>query len=102
MPEAICRSGKAKIDQLHNVWNKMVADAYRRGRFTLEDNLFDDTENKFYTKAIGEDKRPDGRKNGRTASPLAKLEEFLRSCMARNFYRGGRMLSVLTLGGVGR
>src|SRR6185369_15042898 len=32
-------AGKQKIDELHNVWNKMVADAFpAREDFTLEDN----------------------------------------------------------------
>ncbi len=55
--------GKKKIDELHNVWNKMVAEKYSdRKDFALEDNLFDDTENDMlHEKAVNENKRADGR-----------------------------------------
>ena len=38
--------GKEKIDVLHSTWNKLVKDNFKdRVDFSLEDNLFDDTEN---------------------------------------------------------
>ena len=57
-------AGKAKIDELHNVWNKLVKESFPdREDFSLEDNLFDDTENDvLHKKAITENKRADGRK----------------------------------------
>jgi len=55
--------GKKHIDELHNVWNKMVAEKYPdRKDFAVEDDLFDDTENDIlHQKAIEENKRADGR-----------------------------------------
>ena len=104
MPEAIfAGAGKAKIDELHNVWNKMVADAYpEREDFTLEDNLFDDTENKIlHEKAIKEDKRPDGRKMDELRVLYAQAGGISSVLHGSGiFYRGGtHVLSVLTLGG---
>ena len=57
-------AGKAQIDELHNTWNNLVKDTYKdREDFSLEDNLFDDTENDIlHEKAINENKRADGRK----------------------------------------
>ena len=104
MPEAIfAGAGKAKIDELHNVWNKMAADAYpERDDFTLEDNLFDDTENDIlHKKAIKENKRPDGRKVDelrRLYAQAGGISSVLHG--SGIFYRGGtHVLSVLTLGG---
>ena len=57
-------AGKKEIDDLHTVWNNLVAEKYPdREDFLLEDNLFDDTENDIlHKKAIEENMRADGRK----------------------------------------
>ncbi|OGI98358.1 polyribonucleotide nucleotidyltransferase [Candidatus Nomurabacteria bacterium RIFCSPLOWO2_02_FULL_40_10] len=104
MPEAIfAGAGKAKIDELHNVWNKMVAEKYPgREDFTLEDNLFDDTENDIlHKKAIEENKRPDGRKMDEVRDLYAQAGGISTVLHGSGiFYRGGtHVLSVLTLGG---
>lgn len=104
MPQAIfAGAGKAKIDELHNVWNKMVADAYpEREDFTLEDNLFDDTENDIlHESAIKEDKRPDGRRMNELRDLYAQAGGISSVLHGSGiFYRGGtHVLSVLTLGG---
>jgi len=96
-------AGKAKIDELHNVWNKMVKDKYPdRKDFVLEDNLFDDTENEIlHNKAIDEDKRADGRAMDGLRDLYAQaggISSILHG--SGIFYRGGtHVLSVLTLGG---
>ena len=99
-------AGKAKIDALHNVWNKMVMEKYpqrlQREDFALEDNLFDDTENDIlHAKAINENKRADGRKMDELRDLYAQaggLSSILHG--SGIFYRGGtHVLSVLTLGG---
>ncbi len=104
MPEAIfAGAGKAKIDELHNIWNKMVKDAYPdRDDFALEDNLFDDTENDIlHEKAINENKRADGRAMDGLRDLYAQaggISSILHG--SGIFYRGGtHVLSVLTLGG---
>ncbi|MBP6884001.1 MAG: polyribonucleotide nucleotidyltransferase [Candidatus Pacebacteria bacterium] len=95
--------GKKEIDALHNVWNKMVKAHYPdRTDFTLEDDLFDNTENDILHKgAIDKNKRADGR-------PMDGLRDLyaqaggLSSILHGSgiFYRGGtHVLSVLTLGG---
>lgn len=95
--------GKKKIDDLHNVWNKMVAEKYSdRNDFTLEDDLFDNTENQMlHEKAINEDKRADGRAMDGLREIFAQaggLSSILHG--SGIFYRGGtHALSVLTLGG---
>jgi len=104
MPEAIfAGAGKAKIDELHNVWNKMVADNYpEREDFTMEDNLFDDTENDIlHEKAIKESKRPDGRAMDELRDLYAQAGGVSKVLHGSGiFYRGGtHVLSVLTLGG---
>src|SRR3989338_8445821 len=104
MPEAIFAGAvKAKIDELHNVWNKMVAEKYPgREDFTLEDNLFDDTENDIlHKKAIEENKRPDGRKMDEVRDLYAQAGGISTVLHGSGiFYRGGtHVLSVLTLGG---
>ncbi len=96
-------AGKIKIDELHSVWNKMVADKYLdREDFTLEDNLFDDTENSIlHDKAINENKRADGRGMDELRDLYAQaggISSILHG--SGIFYRGGtHVLSVLTLGG---
>jgi polyribonucleotide nucleotidyltransferase len=96
-------AGKAKIDELHSNWNEMVREKYPdRKDFSVEDELFDETENKIlHQKAIEEGKRPDGR-------GMDELRELytqaggLSSILHGSgiFYRGGtHVLSVLTLGG---
>ena len=95
--------GKKEIHELHNVWNKMVAEKYKaREDFSLEDNLFDDTENDIlHKKAIEENKRADGRKMDEVRDLYAQaggLSSILHG--SGIFYRGGtHVLSVLTLGG---
>jgi polyribonucleotide nucleotidyltransferase len=96
-------AGKVKINELHNIWNKMIAEKYpEREDFTLEDNLFDDTENDIlHKKAIEENKRADGRKMDELRELYAQaggLSSVLHG--SGIFYRGGtHVLSVLTLGG---
>lgn len=96
-------AGKAKIDELHNVWNTLVAEKYpERDDFQMEDNLFDDTENDIlHKKAIEENKRADGRKMDEVRDLYAQaggLSTVLHG--SGIFYRGGtHVLSVLTLGG---
>ena len=104
MPEAIfAGAGKAKIDELHTIWNNLVREKYPdRDDFPLEDNLFDDTENDIlHEKAIKEDKRADGRKMDEVRDLYAQaggLSSVLHG--SGIFYRGGtHVLSVLTLGG---
>jgi polyribonucleotide nucleotidyltransferase len=95
--------GKKRIDELHNVWNKMVKEHYpEREDFSLEDNLFDDTENEMlHMGAIVENKRPDGRLMNGLRDLYAQaggLSTILHG--SGIFYRGGtHVLSVLTLGG---
>ncbi|MFA5827176.1 MAG: polyribonucleotide nucleotidyltransferase [Candidatus Paceibacterota bacterium] len=95
--------GKKKIDELHNVWNKMIKDNYPdRKDFAVEDDLFDNTENSIlHEKAINENKRADGRKIDELRALYAQaggLSSILHG--SGIFYRGGtHVLSVLTLGG---
>lgn len=104
MPEAIfAGAGKAKIDALHTTWNTMVKEKYpEREEFGLEDELFDNTENKIlHEQAIGSGKRADGRKMDEVRDLYAQaggLSKILHG--SGIFYRGGtHVLSVLTLGG---
>jgi polyribonucleotide nucleotidyltransferase len=96
-------AGKAQIDELHSVWNKMVREKYaEREDFALEDNLFDDTENYIlHEKAVKENKRPDGRQMNELRELYAQaggLSAVLHG--SGIFYRGGtHVLSVLTLAG---
>ena len=96
-------SGKVKIDELHNVWNKMVRDKHKdRDDFSLEDNLFDDTENNIlHKKAIEENKRADGRAMDELRDLYAQAGGVSSVLHGSGiFYRGGtHVLSVLTLGG---
>jgi len=102
--------GKKHIDDLHSLWNKMVAEKYSpatagqaaRKDFAVEDDLFDDTENEIlHQKAIEENKRADGRKMDELRDLYAQaggLSSILHG--SGIFYRGGtHVLSVLTLGG---
>ena len=95
--------GKKEIDDLHNVWNKLVADSFPgRDDFAEEDNLFDETENDMiHKKAINEDKRPDGRKMDELRDLYAQAGGVSTILHGSGiFYRGGtHVLSVLTLGG---
>ncbi len=96
-------AGKKNIDELHNAWNKMVADKYPdREDFSLEDNLFDDTENDIlHDKAINKNERADGRKMDELRDLYAQaggVSSILHG--SGIFYRGGtHVLSILTLGG---
>lgn len=95
--------GKKEIDALHNEWNILVENHYKdRDDFSLEDALFDDTENKIlHEKAIKDDKRADGRAMDGLRDLYAQaggLSSILHG--SGIFYRGGtHVLSVLTLGG---
>ncbi|HNW71364.1 MAG TPA: polyribonucleotide nucleotidyltransferase [Candidatus Paceibacterota bacterium] len=104
MEEAIFSGpGKKKIDELHNIWNKLVEDTYPdREDFSTEDDLFDSTENRMiHEKAINENKRPDGRAMDGLRELYAQaggISSILHG--SGIFYRGGtHVLSVLTLGG---
>jgi polyribonucleotide nucleotidyltransferase len=96
-------AGKAKIDALHTVWNNLVRETFTEQEdFSLEDNLFDDTENDIlHEKAINENKRADGRAMDEVRSLYAQaggISSILHG--SGIFYRGGtHVLSVLTLGG---
>ena len=100
-------AGKAKIDELHNIWNKMAkehySDEHTEGEdFSLEDNLFDDTVNDIlHQKAIEEGKRADGRKMDEVRDLFAQAGGVSKILHGSGiFYRGGtHILSVLTLGG---
>ncbi len=96
-------AGKAKIDELHSVWNQMVKDAFPdREEFVPEDNLFDDTENDMlHDKAIKENKRADGRAMDGLRDLYAQAGGISTMLHGSGiFYRGGtHVLSVLTLGG---
>ena len=92
-----------EIDALHTLWNNMVREKYsERDNFTLEDDLFDDTENKIlHEKAINENMRADGRAMDKVRDIYAQaggVSSILHG--SGIFYRGGtHVLSVLTLGG---
>lgn len=96
-------AGKKKIDELHNTWNKLVKDAYPdRSDFSLEDDLFDNTENNMiHEKAINENKRADGRAMDGLRDLYAQaggISSILHG--SGIFYRGGtHVFSALTLGG---
>ncbi len=96
-------TGKKKIDDLHSVWNKMIAEKYPdRDDFTAEDNLFDETENKIlHTKAINDDKRADGRAMDELRDLYVQAGGVSSVLHGSGiFYRGGtHVLSVLTLAG---
>ncbi len=96
-------AGKAKIDELHTIWNKMVMEKYSdREDFSLEDNLFDGTENEILHKgAIEKNKRADGRTMDGLRDLYAQAGGFSPILHGSGiFYRGGtHVLSVLTLGG---
>jgi len=104
MDEAIFEGpGKTKIDALHTTWNNLVKEKFpEREDFSLEDNLFDDTENEIlHKKAIEEDKRADGRKMDELRDLYAQAGGLSSQLHGSGiFYRGGtHVLSVLTLGG---
>ena len=96
-------AGKKKIDELHNVWNKMIKEKYPlREDFILEDDLFDDTENEIlHKKVIKENKRADGRAMDELRDLYAQAGGVSSVLHGSGiFYRGGtHVLSVLTLGG---
>jgi polyribonucleotide nucleotidyltransferase len=96
-------AGKKQIDELHNVWNKMIAEKYpEREDFSTEDDLFDETENEIlHQKAIEENKRADGRKMDEVRDLYAQAGGISSVLHGSGiFYRGGtHVLSVLTLGG---
>jgi len=95
--------GKEKIDELHTEWNLLVKEKFAdQEDYTLEDALFDDTENEIlHRAAIDEDRRADGRKMDELRSlyiQAAGLGSVVHG--SGIFYRGGtHVLSVLTLGG---
>ena len=96
-------AGKKKIDDLHTLWNNLVKEKFPdREDFSLEDNLFDDTENDIlHQSAINENKRADGRAVDQVRDIYAQaggLSSIIHG--SGIFYRGGtHVLSVLTLGG---
>jgi len=96
-------AGKKKIDELHNVWNKLVKETYPdKSDFSLEDDLFDNTENDMlHEKAINENKRADGRAMDGLRDLYAQaggISSILHG--SGIFYRGGtHVFSALTLGG---
>lgn len=96
-------AGKEKIDALHTTWNNLVREKFAdQADFSLEDNLFDDTENEIlHQSAIEKNKRADGRKMDEVRDLYAQaggLSSILHG--SGIFYRGGtHVLSVLTLGG---
>ena len=96
-------AGKEKIDDLHHTWNKLVKETYLdRSDFSLEDDLFDDTENEMlHKKAIDENKRADGRAMDGLRELYAQaggISSILHG--SGIFYRGGtHVFSALTLGG---
>ena len=95
--------GKKEIDALHSDWNKMLAEKFPEQKdFTLENNLFSDTENDIiHDKAIKEDKRADGRAMDGLREIFAQaggISSILHG--SGIFYRGGtHVFSALTLGG---
>lgn len=95
--------GKARIDELHTVWNDLVKAKFpQRENFDPEDALFDDTENDMlHDKAIAEGKRADGRKPEELRDLYAQAGGISSVLHGSGiFYRGGtHVLSVLTLGG---
>ncbi|MEK7569336.1 MAG: polyribonucleotide nucleotidyltransferase [Patescibacteria group bacterium] len=95
--------GKAEIDALHTEWNLLCKEKFPdRGDYTLEDALFDDTENEIlHSKAIEEDKRADGRAMDELRDLFVKAGGLSSVVHGSGiFYRGGtHVLSVLTLGG---
>src|SRR3989338_3131255 len=108
MEEALfAGAGKEKIDHLHTTWNNLVRETYPEREdfgsdFSLEDGLFDQTENEMlHKKAILENKRADGRKMDELRSLYVQaggVSSILHG--SGIFYRGGtHVLSVLTLGG---
>lgn len=104
MEEAIFTGpGKAKIDELHSVWNKMVKEAYPdRKDFAAEDALFDDTENDIlHKKAIEDNKRADERAMDGLRDLYAQAGGISSVLHGSGiFYRGGtHVLTVLALGG---
>jgi len=96
-------AGKKKIDELHSVWNKIVAEKYpERDDFVVEDNLFDSTENSIlHKKAINNNQRADGRAMDELRDLYVQaggISSILHG--SGIFYRGGtHVLSVLTLAG---
>jgi polyribonucleotide nucleotidyltransferase len=95
--------GKEKIDALHTVWNNLVRETFKEQEdFSLEDNLFDDTENDIlHKKAVEENKRADGRAMDELRDLYAQAGGLSSQLHGSGiFYRGGtHVLSVLTLGG---
>jgi polyribonucleotide nucleotidyltransferase len=102
-PALFAGVGKEKIDALHTEWNNLVRETFpERDDFSLEDNVFDDTENDIlHKKAIEEDKRADGRKMDELRDLFAQAGGLSSKLHGSGiFYRGGtHVLSVLTLGG---
>ncbi|MCX6754930.1 MAG: polyribonucleotide nucleotidyltransferase [Candidatus Nomurabacteria bacterium] len=98
-------AGKAKIDELHSIWNELVKEKYAgtdKKDFQLEDDIFDETENDMlHEKAIKENRRADGRAMDEVRQLYAQaggLSKILHG--SGIFYRGGtHVLSALTLGG---
>jgi polyribonucleotide nucleotidyltransferase len=104
MEEAIFSGvGKAKIDELHTVWNNLVKESYpEREDFSPEDDIFDETENEIlHKKAIEENKRADGRGMDEVRDIYAQAGGVSSVLHGSGiFYRGGtHVFTALTLGG---
>jgi polyribonucleotide nucleotidyltransferase len=104
MVEAIFSGpGKKEIDELHTIWNALIKETFKdQDDFSLEDNLFDDTENEIlHEYAIKENKRADGRAMDGLRDLYAQAGGVSTVLHGSGiFYRGGtHVLSVLTLGG---
>jgi polyribonucleotide nucleotidyltransferase len=95
--------GKARIDELHTVWNDLVKKTYPdRENFGPEDELFDEQENTMlHEQAIKKDRRADSRKMDELRDLFAQAGKVSTVLHGSGiFYRGGtHVLSVLTLGG---
>ncbi len=96
-------AGKKKIDELHNIWNTLIAEKFPDMEDDgPEDDHFDNEVNRIlHEEAILNDKRADGRKMDELRDLYAQAGGFSKMLHGSGiFYRGGtHVLSVLTLGG---
>lgn len=104
MKEAIFSGpGKKEISALHDEWNDLLEENFPdQEKFSLEDDLFDRTENDILHKAaVGEDKRADGRAMDEVRDLYTQAGGVSPVLHGSGiFYRGGtHVLTALTLGG---